>query len=521
MSSWSPVKAMSSRSPTISSLAKPWSPVERRNGHEYATTWALLLILFLGVMLDIFQDTRSSAHLCLIAASLIAMFSFSGLTAGRDLIDLRLTAPKRLYGLFFALFYATELWFYATDRSRSQDHDLLLAVIVIVAYAGWYIGMSLVERRAHVLARAPQFERRQSWALLKLCIFGALCVVVHFWWRLSIGQFYTHAHYYEQALTPADSILQNFCGPFEFPVILLSGLITASRDRRVANLSRYFAYTYTTAFVVTEILASEFRNSLLAMVFLAAAMQTAGTLKIRWRHLILATIVAVFGMVAVEGTRVAVTYSIPGAENQLVQSAASMGAGLQLFLGSGSAVAKNATAARAADPMGFLTEIIDAFDRGKPHLYGQIELNSLYMFIPRLFWTSKPKVESSQILIERALGLTEVDASPNPALFFYADAGIVGVFTLLLCFGALFAALSRFAVTQGSVFAWMWIVWIWSVVANVETDMVLGILSATRHLLTSYCFYLIFYTFTSIQPSAHGRADQLKAAPLYPPKGRG
>ena len=470
------------------SVRQPYAP----------SIWLLALILFFVLIVGTVRDTEILPHACLLAAAIIGTLCFRQLATGRDLLDFRLSAPKRLYGFFFALYSCSALFFYTEDKMRPQDNDLFLAAIVLIGYAGWYAGMTISERRSKTANKVPSFDLHQSRALLWLCVFGGVCTAAFHLWLLSIGQFYTHAHGYAQAATVQDSIFQNFFGPFEFPVILLSGLLTGASNRTVATRARYFIVTYSATLFLTQVLASEFRPALTTIVFFAASMQTAGTLKLRWRHVAIGAAALTLGLAVISGTRVVVAanqMSNSGA-SQLIESVASIKEGMQSFFSSDNTSARDATASRAADPMEFLSDTIDAFNRGQSHLYGAVLFSSLYGLIPRVIWPSKPALVDSQMMIEQYLGLGQHDASPNPTLFFYVDGGVLGEFILFACFGLFMGGLTRFAMNHNSVFAWMWLIWVWSTVSDVETDLVYGILVMTRHVLFTYCIYRLFYFFT-------------------------
>lgn len=470
---------------------------------QYAPAmWLMALLLFSVLMVGIVRDNKIPAHACLLVAVIIGMLCFRQLAIGKDLLDFRLNSPKRLYGFFFALYYCSELLFYATNKMRPQDNDLLLAALVLIGYAGWYTGVTISERRSKAANKIPSFSLHQSRALLCLCVFGAVCVVIYYLYRLSIGQFYAHAGFsFVQKLTVQESIIYNFCAGFEFPVILLSGLLTCASDRTIATRARYFIVTYSCTLFLTEILASQFRPALTTIVFFAASMQTAGTLKLRWRQVAVGTAVLILTLVVTQGTRaVAVADPMTRSDNQLIKSAEYIQEGMQSFFSSSDNISgMDASASRAGDPMEFLSDSIDAFKSGRRHLYGAVIFDSLYALIPRVIWPSKPVLVDSQLMIEQHLGLAQHDASPNPALFFYVDGGVLGEFFLFACFGLFMGILTRFAVTHTSVFAWMWIIWVWSTVADVENDLVFGILVVTRQVLVTYCIYRLFYFFTKVK----------------------
>lgn len=459
--------------------------------------WLLFLLLYLWMILGIVRDTKLPVHACLLAAAIIGGLCFRQLATGRDVLDFRLTAPKRLYGFFFALYYCSELLFYATDKMRPQDNDLLLAAIVLIGYAGWYTGMTISERRSKTANKKPSFDRHQSRALLWLCVFGALCVAVFYLYRLSTGQFYAHAGSFVQEPTVQASLIFTFCAAFELPVILIAGLLTSISDRVIAKRARYFIVTYSIIVFLIQILASHFRLALTTIVFFAASMQTAGALKLRWRHVVIGAAALTLGLAVISGTRAVVAANpMSRYDNQLVESAESIQVGMQSFFSLDNTSARDATASRAADPMGFLSDTIDAFKRGQSHLYGVVLFNSLYLLVPKIVWPSKPVGLDSQMMIEQYLGLPLTDATADPALVFYVDGGVLGEFFLFACFGLFMGVLTRFAVTHTSVFAWMWLIWLWSTVADVETDLLLNILLMTRQVLFTYCIYRLFYFFT-------------------------
>jgi hypothetical protein len=405
-------------------------------------------------------------------------------------IHLNISRPGGLYGFLYCLFYGVGMLFFVNRIDAPKQHLVAIALLVLIGYVGWWQGIRLVSfiwgRQS---LRLPRFQPRESTALYLLCWVGFVCVLIGYAWRMSLGQFYTHAGSFEAEAGVANSLYENVTFPFEFPTIILLALLSA--DKVVAKKAAYSLYFFASVFGLIHLLASEFRLIIGVVIFAVGGLQFSRGFIIRWKHLAICGLLAMAALLLIQGGRLVVA-SFAGSELSIEEAARVTFEGL--FAGSSerSEVASS-TIERATDPLVFVSNLIDQVESGAPYVGTDVMIEQLRSLMPRALWKDKPILVPPQIMIKRHFGLPLVDDSPGPLISYYAAAGAWGVFFGLLLFGVLIGWLTYRTASHPTVFNWMLLIWIWGAVAIVEYDQATYIMLGIRHCLVAYAFYKIIY----------------------------
>jgi hypothetical protein len=320
------------------------------------------------MLIGLAYDLDVSGYLCFLTAASIFVICFFRLINGNDALNLNLFSPSRLYGFFFCLYCCTSLLLFVIDPNRPQHNSVKIAAITVVGFLGWSMGMSVTGGESQAPTEVIRFRPHEYQGLFRLAIVGSAFVATYYLWRLSIGQFYSHAEYFEQETTLSASFFNSVCGAFVFPVPLILGIATGAPDPKLARRVRLFAFACCTALCVTETLASEFRPALTTMVLLAAGMQTAGTLRVRWKQVIIAAVVSLTSLVVVQSTRLIASSTMMNSQNQLIDSISAIPYALEQAIVEGKTQPGEATSSRAVQQAVFLSDIIDAIESGQSYL---------------------------------------------------------------------------------------------------------------------------------------------------------
>src|SRR6185437_15741219 len=117
---------------------------------------------------------------------------------------------------------------------RHIPNLLEMTGLTVLGYGAFWLGMKFVRLKPSNRPPAWGFSSKQGRALLSTCYAGAFLVYFYYGWRLAIGQFYTHATYYEQMTTLSASAIQNVAGFFCVPVLIFASILTSVGDSHVA-----------------------------------------------------------------------------------------------------------------------------------------------------------------------------------------------------------------------------------------------------------------------------------------------
>jgi hypothetical protein len=166
-------------------------------------------------------------------------------------------------------------------------------------------------------------------------------------------------------------------------------------------------------------------------------------------------------------------------ENQLVTSAELAQKTVQSSNPFGHIISES-TVNRAAGSISLLSDVIEAHERGYDFIYGEMFVNSLFNLIPRAVWAEKPALESFQTQIRRHFGLRIIDDPASLLIYLYANGGGLAVLAGFYCLGWVLAKLSEIMESTAKVAAWVFSVFIWTSVLQIEQETVLLTLSTLR-----------------------------------------
>ena len=409
-----------------------------------------------------------------------------------SVVGFDLHKPVALYGFFYFLYYVIPCLLLLSGNYLPQRNLLEIAGLVCLGYASFWAGIKLSRLRPprNAYLSPSGFEKS---GLVMLSAAGVVLVAAYHAWRISIGQFYTHAAFYHQASTVFASFMDVFVSQFQLPLILVLGLLArvmsrAPQGRRV----RYLLYFYSIATFMVFVVASQFRMAVTALIFLLVARRISGPFLLKVRHLLLITIVSLLALTIIEGFRSIVqSEDIADSRNQLTFAVKRILPILSASLGDWTSDVQDPMIIRAIGQPMFISEVIDATDRGAPYPYGRDILNSMYAVIPRLFWPSKPEVQPLQLTIRERYHLPLHDDSPGPLVEFFAEGGWPGVLLGFLAFGCGLGLLSQHSLSSNGIGPWIILLWVWSTVVQAETELVLGIAATLRNALFVYLMYKI------------------------------
>jgi hypothetical protein len=473
------------------------------NPAVHSHSWELFFgfgLLFFGIFV---LFTSSSGRLpTLTNSQTLYLFVLGGLgavllrqlkAAKRGIVGLDVCRPLPLYGFFYFLYYVVTGVLLIFDRQVSQRNLLPIAGLLVVGYIAFWAGLKLSGIKAASGPAGLSASELESWALFAVCKIGVVLVALYYAWRVSIGAFYTHAAFYEQAPTIFASLVDVFSAQFQLPLILLFGLLGNARStEKIARRARYFLYFYTAGLFAVLVIASQFRMAVTTIIFFLVAKKMSGTAVLKVRHMVLTAALCLVALVAVQGFRNEVrSDDVVAAENQLTFSLERILPSFSSALSNWDEGVQTPTITRAVGQLSFLSEIIDATERGAPHPYGEDIVNTIYSVIPRFLWPNKPVVVPFQVTIRERFGLVLHDDAPGPIVEFFAEGGWAGVFVGFLAFGWILGILTKLTVASGNPAMWIALAWFWSTAVQVETELTLGLATILRNVIAVYLIYRI------------------------------
>jgi hypothetical protein len=449
-----------------------------------------LIALFTGLghtELAFFSLSSIAIVTCLILGNVLPVRSFG--------IALYAEHPLAVYSSFYFLYYVP-VYLLAFFSERIPAHnEARIAVLILVAYLGFWCGLKMSAKgRRHLVC----LTFSQAKAMLLIAYFCAAMVFVHYAWLVTaLGYYYTHAEMLVQPATVSASFAFVFAGSFELPLILLLGLLSRVSDPVLAKHARRFLWFYVPTLLFVSLTSSQFRLTVTALIFVFISLQPgkAGFLKLR--YLAAVVLASILALLAIEAARLVVPDRNPASAHQILAGARSSLVSLRPALKGHLSDMGESVLQRAILPVQFLSDIIDATDQGRHHTDGSVAIESVEGLFPRVLWPEKPTLVSTQIRIERELGLPELDNSPGPVNEFYAEFGLAGVVLGYVFFGLFLGWLTHFALNSSRVLGWLILFWVWSAVAIVETDLVSGVLTSLRQALVVYLVYRVALLFVT------------------------
>lgn len=388
--------------------------------------------------------------------------------------------PMPLYGLFYLLYYVIPYLALFFSHQFPEGNELIIASLLLVGYCAWLMGTQILRKQKSRIDMG-WVSRSEAQALLAVCILGIMLIVLFYWGRLEEGIFYNQAQFVSQKLTVADSIVSGLGQQIQLPIILLLGLLSAVKHGDIARLSRRILVTYGLGISVILILSSQTRAAITAMLFLFMATRIYQEEVVRLRHIALVIGFSSLAIVVIQGLRIQGTFEFANAQNQLSYSVVNALPDALSAISNHRAELVGRVISRGGGGISFLAETIRAIDdRGGP-FYGKGILFSADSLIPRFLWLDKPVVAAPQLVAQELLQFPILyDAALGPTTQFYFEGGWIGVVFGYLLFGLGMSWLTNCAIKGRSVYLWIMLSFIWGHIANIELELVLGVLGAIR-----------------------------------------
>jgi hypothetical protein len=422
-----------------------------------------------------------------LAAVLLETITISG-----DGIDLSISNLPSLYGFVYALYYLNALVLFGLRNDVSKENIIEISALILLGYVGWRSGFGLAVGSNQKLP-IPVFGHREAGSLLSLCWLGFGMVMVGYAYKASVGAFYAHGAEYTQDTNLAASFLQNATFPFEFPVIMLSALLSATGTvRRRAKITLWI---FASMLCIVHLLASEFRWIVTDLALIAAVLQLVAGLRLTWLRVAMGSCICILVLLSIQGARM-VAAARGGGSVGPMESVSLLVEGLATATDSSAgATAVTKTSERGSESSLFLSTVIDRVKSGAPYIYGKVMLDELSSVVPRAVWPDKPSFESTQISIKREFGLPEKDDSPGPLVPYYAFGGPIGVFCWLFLFGFCLGRLQLWVARDNGILPWLVLIWVLGGAVVIERDQVLGVVMTLRHCLVAYAAFVIILFF--------------------------
>lgn len=395
--------------------------------------------------------------------------------------------PSAYYGVFYALYYTIPLLFLSLSGFES-GLVLEISALVVAGFGCFVLGTKLSERKAKTAPKVVDVSDADIWALITV-LYGALLLVASFHAiRASEGGFYTHAAGYDPAATGRNSILNVFAGSLQLPCVFLSGAYLGVRNLAQRKHIRFLFFAFAGVGTLLLVLSSQFRPSITSIAFALAGLSVSGVTKIKARHVTLAAVASVIAFLVLLGVRQQIEEEgFTG--NQVVESIRRSLDVVETLEESQQSLSRQVRS-RAIGQLMFAGELIQSTDAGYPFLLGKSISNGLFTLVPRVVWSSKPIMLAPQIFIRQQFGLQLYDASPGPLVQFYAEAGWTGVVLGFFVLGFLLGKVGQRMRTM-SVPIMITGALLWNVVAQLETEVIIGILSALRSALVLVIIWVI------------------------------
>jgi len=312
--------------------------------------------------------------------------------------------PLPFYGSFYFMYYLLPFLLLAFSGQLPEGNQISMALLLLVGYVACGIGMICSKVKKGGFSPAWLGER-EAQALLAFCVVGIGLVVYVYAWRTSQGVFFNHARYFEQDLTVEASFRDVFCMNLQLPLILLLGLLSAVPYQSVGVPSRVLFWSYGIGMTTVLVLSSQTRPAVTALIFFLIGLRFHRSLTIRFHHILLLVTLCFAIMLAVQVMRVVDVEEFASSENQFLHAVQHIVPNVLAGMTEAMPDITESVTSRAGGGISFLSNVIDAINEGKSHLYGEGISVSLYSLIPRFLWEDKPQVTSPQLVAEELLNM--------------------------------------------------------------------------------------------------------------------
>ncbi|MCK4797467.1 MAG: hypothetical protein KAT05_08805, partial [Spirochaetes bacterium] len=409
--------------------------------------------------------------------------------------DVNIQNPKSFYGLFYLLYYVLPYLFAFTRHSLPLRNEFFIAIILSAGYFAWSLGIKFsglgkVEYRANI-----NLSLAQAKSLLVMCSIGVGLVAYYYILRIKMGNFIAQGLFIPQELTVMGSFKDVFIVSLKFPIILILGLIATVDFPRIREISRKMLWTYSGMLFLILTFSSKTRPAITAFLFFLVALKFYRKITIKYWNCVLSILLVLASVTVIQGLRAVKASDFKTTDNQLkygiVNAVPSTVESIRLY---GPKILEKVSD-RSEGSVTFLSMVIDTMDQGKSFLYGKNTLNSLDSLIPRFIWPSKPAVVPPEILVQEILDMPQHDATLGPIIQFYVTGGLLIVLFGYFIFGWCIGRLTKYLRNPKHLWGWILLFFTWSVIANLEKELVLGVSSSVRNALVVYLIYRVFLIF--------------------------
>jgi hypothetical protein len=448
------------------------------------------LISVILLLVDRAIELNTALALC-IGSVLVVALLHGVITEEFDGIDLSFSNLPALYGFVYGMYYVPALLIFCLNANASKNNIIEVSLLIYLGYIGWRTGLALSGCSKKTLC-VPAFGRRDAASLLMLCWIGFSAVLIGYWYRISVGAFYTHGNVVEQDLTLTGSLLWNGTSQFELPgFMLLAMLASTGLVRKSATISLYIIASI---LFVIHLSAGEFNRLFIDSILVISVLQVSSGFRITWRRLVGGFCAFAVVLLFIQVTRVVSTVAGVG-KGDLADSISLVEKGISASSGSAATIASANTLDRVSMPVAFLSTLIQRVNDGEPYIYGKVLLHQLSSVIPRAIWPDKPVYSSMQIDIKHEYGLPEIDDSSGSPISYYAFFGPMGVFVGSFLFGVLIGSLLRFVAKSNDPLMWLVLIWVYGAAIYIEIDQVINIVLALRYCIMAYTVFLLIRLF--------------------------
>lgn len=437
-----------------------------------------------------------------LVAGVGALIAF-GLVVENGYLGIDLAHPTQLYGLCYLQYYVVPFLVLLFASELPHGNELALALSIAIGYVAWVAGSGIWRRPAGNYTLS--MSGAQALALFAMCLGGIALVAYMYAWRISQETFFNQARYFEFETTITDSIRSVFAQQIQIPIILILGLLASGVHAGIANAARRALWVYGLGLSLVLILSSQTRQALTAILFFVIAIMFYRRERLRLLHVAILVASSVAVVFAVQGLRIMRSAEFAEAPNQLQYAIENLvPEAVALVRGSDVGIIGERLISRGGGIITFLSEIMEGVEaRGRVFL-GQGIMESLYSLVPRFLWEDKPSITAPQIVAQELLSFPVLyDAALSPLAQFYFEGGWMGVVVGYAALGLFMGWLTNLAFRKQSIGLWIALSFTWAQVANVELELVIGVLGVLRNALLVYlCFRFLTVLVKLISPRA-------------------
>lgn len=468
------------------------------SGSRFFSVWAvstLVVLTLLVLLLGIFGagELTSSRFFAGVFISGTVGLTADALYGKNKNVIFNLKCPRTVYGIFYILYYVLPFLGKLFRNQFEFGDESHLAIIIFLGAVCWHLGMH-VSCHKFFPNNSGFIGLKAARALLVVLGISAGFVIYGTVWRIQEGIFFNQARYVELEATLIDSLRGVLTVQLQLPIILLLAMLASLRLRGLSISSKILFGVYSITAVLVLILASQTRPAITAMLFLVLGYELSSPIQWNGKKLSVLVFSSVMVVILVQGFRITQSDEFASSSNQLIYAVENIVNSTSQAVSSDENRTQmiDAVGSRSSAGIDFLGLVVQEIDaRGQP-FWGEGIFSSLEALVPRLFWPEKPAVVPMQILMQQMLGFNELyDAVPGPLIQFYFEGGLFGVVIGYAVLGLSLGWLTNRTFQSGAIGWWICLAFVWSSVANVEQEVVLGFAGAIRAAALMYGIWLL------------------------------